>query len=154
VATTLTFTFFGDKQIDRTIEDREERADDLRPAWDVLADRFRKMELRQFGSQGRYGSGGWAPLSPKYRLWKARRYPGKPILRRSDDLFRSLTERPFGVEVIDQHVAVFGSDVDYGEHHQRGTPRMPRRRPVEFPESERREWVKVIQRFLVTGEPR
>jgi phage gpG-like protein len=153
MAQAVTFTFWGDRQLDRTIADREERADDYRPAWDVLAERFRRMEVRQFRSEGRYGSGGWAPLNPRYRAWKARRYPGKTILRRTDELFRSLTERPFGVEVLERHVMVVGSDVDYGEHHQRGTPRMPQRRPVEMPESERREWVKTIQRFLVTGRP-
>lgn len=152
--TTIRFEFYGDEQINRTLADREERVTDAREAWEVLARRFATAERRQFTSQGLYGSGGWRPLSPRYAAWKASRYPGKTILRRTDDLFKSLTQRPFGIEVIEPLYMVVGSDVDYGAYHQSGTSRMPQRRPVELPESERREWVKIIQRFVVTGSAR
>jgi phage gpG-like protein len=150
--TAITFEFFGEPQLSRTLARMTEAVDDLRPVWEALADRFASLEGRQFATEGRYGSGGWAPLSPRYAAWKARHYPGKTILRRTDDLYRSLTERPLGVEVIEPRFAIFGTAVEYGQYHQHGTAHMPRRRPVEFPESERREWVKVLQRFLVTGE--
>lgn len=150
--TRLTFTFYGDTQVDRTIDRMLADVADLRPVWEVLAGRFVTMEQRQFATEGQYGSGGWAPLSPRYAAWKAEHYPGKTILRRTDDLYRSLTSRPLGVEVIEPRYMILGSAVPYGAFHQHGTGRMPRRRPVEFPESERREWVKVLQRFLVTGE--
>lgn len=150
--TTITFTFFGEAQLSRTLARSLEAVDDLRPVWEVLAERFVALELRQFATEGKYGSGGWAPLSPRYAEWKARHYPGKTILRRTDDLWKSLTHRPLGIEVIEPHFAVFGSAVEYGRYHQEGGPNLPRRRPVEFPESERREWVKVLQRFIVTGE--
>lgn len=149
----LRFSFYGEEQIDRTL-DRLEAVDDMRPAWEVLADRFYRAEARQFASSGAYGSGGWPPLSPKYAAWKARRYPGQPILRRTDDLWKSLTQRGAGggVLVLEPSFMVIGSSVDYGEHHQKGGGRLPRRRPVELPDEERRQWVKVIQRFIVTGE--
>lgn len=151
MALRLSFTFYGEAQLDRTLARMAEDVSDLRPVWEVLAARFAVMERRQFDSQGWYASAGWAPLSPRYARWKAEHYPGKTILRRTDDLFNSLTRRPFGVEVIEPKFAIFGSSVEYGHYHQRGGPHLPRRRPVEFPEAERREWVKVLQRYIVTG---
>jgi hypothetical protein len=157
VAVALKFEFAGDVQLDRTLA-RFEAADDARPAWEALARKFAAMERRQFSTEGAYGSGGWPDLSDKYAAWKERHYPGKTILRRSDELYKSLTERPFGVEVIEPGFMVLGTDVrsedgfPYAEAHQQGTGRLPQRRPIEFRESDRAEWVKVLQRFIVTGK--
>lgn len=151
MAVRLKLEFYGDVQLDRTLARFADNIGDARPAWDVLADRFGRLERRQFAGEGPF-SGGWQALSPDYAEWKERHYPGKPILERSGDLLRSLTRRPFGVEVLEPGFMVVGSDVDYGQWHQQGTDRMPRRRPVEFPEHERREWVRILQRFIVTGQ--
>lgn len=154
MAVRLTLRFFGEAQLDRTLDRFAENVDDATPAWEVLADRFARAERRQFDTEGAYGSGGWAPLSEDYGEWKANVRPGAPILVFDGELRKSLTERPFGVEVLLPGSMVIGSDVDYGLYHQQGTDRMPRRRPVELPETERREWVKVLQRFIVTGRAR
>lgn len=154
MAAALRFTFAveGEVQVDRTLARFEEAARDARPVWEQLADRFAQLNRRQFDSEGAANSGGWAPLSPAYAAWKARLYPGKPILERSGDLRASLTERPFGIEVIDAGAMALGSGIEYGRYHQAGTDRMPQRRPVELPESERRTWIRLIQRFIVTGK--
>jgi phage gpG-like protein len=149
VPTTVRFEFFGEEQIARTLEGIEDRAEDASEAWEAIADRFVVAQRRQFASEGGYGSGGWSPLSPRYAAWKARHYPGKGILERTDELRRSLTEGP-EVRIIQPHDAWIGSTVGYGRYHQGGDG-VPRRRPVEFPESERREWAKIVQRFLRTG---
>lgn len=146
----LTFSFYGDVQLDRTLARFSDNVGDARPVWEKLAAAFARAERRQFKSQGAYASGGWSPLSPKYAEWKARHYPGQPILVRTGELRASLTERPFGVEVIEPQQMAVGSDVDYGAFHQRGDG-LPRRRPVEFTEAMRREWVSKLQRFIVTG---
>jgi phage gpG-like protein len=151
VGVRMSFDFYGDVQLDRTLERFAESVADATPAWEKMADRFVRVERRQFASEGAYGSGGWAPLSPRYAAWKAAHYPGKPILRRTDDLWRSLTTGP-AIRVITPSMMIVGSDVAYGRYHQRGGPKLPRRRPVEFPEAERREWVKILQRFIVTGK--
>lgn len=147
----LTLSFYGDKQIDRTLANLEFGGQDARPAWELIADDFLESERRQFASEGAYASDGWAPLSPAYARWKAIHYPGKTILRRTDDLFKSLTEGP-AIRILEPTFMVIGSDVDYGAYHQHGTTRLPRRRPVELTENRRREWVKILQRFLITGE--
>lgn len=149
--TNIRLSFWGDEQLNRTIDRTLEALDDATPAWEVIATSFARAERRQFRSEGGYASGGWAPLSPRYAAWKAVHYPGKPILERTGTLKKSLTERPFGIEVLRPRSMVIGSDIDYGEHHQHGGTRLPRRRPVELPESLRREWVKTIQRYIVTG---
>lgn len=150
MATRLTFAFYGEVQLDRTLE-RFTAVEDMRPAWNAIADRFAHVERRQFAGEGTF-SGGWSPLSPRYARWKARHYPGKTILRRTDDLWRSLTERPFGIDIIEKQTMVIGSDVEYGAYHQAGAGRLPRRRPIELTDRERATWVKIVQRYLVTGE--
>lgn len=151
MAVRITLAFWGDVQLDRTLA-RYDAINDATALWDVLASRFARLERAQFASEGAHASGGWAPLSPRYAEWKADHYPGQTILRREDDLYRSLTSRPLGIEILEPTFMVLGSDVDYGLFHQLGTDRMPQRRPVELPESARRDWVKRIHRFLQTGQ--
>lgn len=156
MGTRLTFSFYGDKQLDRTLARMADNIGDARPVWNVLADRFVALERRQFSSEGGHASGGWAPLSEKYGEWKHAHYPGKKILELTGDLKDSLTRRPLGVEVLEPGFMVIGSNVDYGAYHQHGNPagNLPQRRPVEFTEHARRDWVRRVQRFIVTGEAR
>jgi phage gpG-like protein len=148
----LHFEMFGSTQIDRTLQNLEKVAD-MRPAWAELKRRFLNAERRQFSSEGAYGGARWSPLSPAYGAWKARHAPGKPILQLSGELMRSLTQGP-EIDVEEPSYAIFGSAVDYGRYHQHGTPRMPKRPPIALTEAERQEWVRVVQRFLVTGHAR
>jgi phage gpG-like protein len=147
----LHFEFYGQVELDRTLAGLEERTQDLRPVWDTLRRRFLVTERKQFDSEGAFGGGKWAPLSPAYGAWKAAHYPGKPILVRTGELRRSLTEGP-QVTVMEPHLAIFGSAVEYGQYHEEGSAHLPRRPPVQLPAAERREWVRAVQRFIVTGE--
>lgn len=147
----FTLSLWGDRQLDRTLERYADAVEDARPLWHALADDFVSIEQRQFATEGGYGSGGWSPLSPKYAAWKARHYPGQPILQREGDLVESLTSRPLGVEVIDARRMVIGSDIAHGEFHQLGDG-VPQRRPVELTAGDRRRWTRALQRYVVTGE--
>lgn len=147
----LTFAVEGEAQVDRTLARFAENVGDATPVWEKLADRFAVIETRQFDSEGAYGSGGWPALSPKYAAWKARHFPGAPILVRTGAGRDSLTHRPFGIEVIRPESMTIGSGLDYLRYHQGGAGNNPQRRPVELPENERRSWVNMIQRFIVTG---
>ena len=147
----FTFTIEGETQVDRTLARFAENVGDASQLWDSLADRFAQVEARQFATEGAYGSGGWPALSPKYAAWKERHYPDKPILERTGALKASLTSRPFGIEAITPKSMTLGSGISYGAYHQSGGGRLPQRRPVDLPESERRTWVRLIQRFIVTG---
>lgn len=147
--TRLTFTFYGQAQIDRTLETVSLRAQDASPVWEVLADRFLGDERRQFDTEGGFGSGRWAPLSHNYAAWKAQHYPGRGILVRTGELRESLTNGP-QIRAITPSAMAVGSAVEHGKYHQRGDG-VPKRPPVELPESERREWVRAVQRFITTG---
>lgn len=146
----FTFGILGEDQVDRTFADIEDRVHDWRPAWSALRDRFLVLEQRQFATQGTY-SGGWSPLSPKYAAWKHARFPGRTILRRTDELYRSLTDGP-QIDIREPMFMRLGTAVAHGAFHQSGTENMPRRRPVELPASERQNWVKVLQSYATTGK--
>lgn len=140
----LRFEFFGEEQVNRSLLAIDDRARDMRPAWDALRDRFVAYEADWFDSEGR---GDWPPLSRDYAAWKARHYPGKPILRRDDTLYDSVT-RP-DIDVREPAFAVFGTGDPVAVYHQRGTDRMPARRVIDLDEDERRQWVKTVQAYLI-----
>jgi phage gpG-like protein len=152
MAARFKLSFYGDVQLDRTLARMQENPKDARPLWEALANRFAAIETRQFKSAGRYASGGWSPLSPRYAAWKAKHYPGAPILTRTAALRNSLTRRPFGVDIIEHKSMAVGSDVDYGKYHQNGEGNNPQRRAVELTENERRRWMRALQRYVITGE--
>lgn len=146
----FTLDFYGDTQVDRTLAALGDRVSDASEAWEAITDRFVAGQRRQFDTQGAAGGARWAPLSPAYAAQKARTHPGQPILQRDGDLVASLTRRPLGVEHITATSMVIGSDVEHGRYHQLGDG-VPRRRPVELTEVTRRDWVKLLQRFITTG---
>lgn len=145
----FTLEVFGEVQVDRTLE-RFAGADvDLTNAWPRVTRLFLEAERRQFASEGRFGSGGWPALSPNYARWKRRHYPGRTILRRTDELFRSLTVGP-QIRIANRRELRLGSAVAHGVYHQQGDG-VPRRRPVDLPEATRRAMVKVIHEAIVKG---
>lgn len=146
----LSFSFFGEAQLNRTLSRVSIAAQDVTPAWEVIAASFLAAERQQFDSEGEFGSGGWAPLTEPYATWKAQHYPGTKILHRTGRLEESLTDGP-EIRILEPHFMVLGSAVSYGKYLQAGTDRMAQRRPVDLPEALRRSWVKVLQRYLVTG---
>lgn len=103
---------------------------DPRPVYEEAANWFQREQKKQFASEGGEYPPKWAALSPGYAARKMAAVGRKPILEYSGDLVRSLTKRPFAVEVITQRAATFGTDVPYAIFHQRGTPFMPARPPL------------------------
>jgi phage gpG-like protein len=141
----------GDVQLSRTLLRFSDRMRDMRPAFNAIADDLADSLRRNFNTQGTYGGAKWSPLSPKYRVWKAKNYPGRPVLVRTGALRADLTKRPFGVEKITAQSMDVGTALPYFKYHQHGTPRMPRRRQ-ELNEATRRRMVKTAQRFIMTGQ--
>ncbi len=154
MAVRISFSIFGETALDRTLVGIQGNARNAEPAFHTLAESFVRAERRQFRTEGAYGSGGWAPLSPRYAEWKERHYPGQPIIQRTGDLYRSLTGgNALHVRVVTGHFLLIGSAVEYGAFHMRPGPHgRPARKPIELTESLRRSWVRTLQRFLVEGE--
>ncbi len=138
----------GDVQLDRDLARHMAWILDNSPAFDHMADVLFTSETKQFQTEGKFASGGWAPLSPRYARWKAKHYPGRGILERTRRLKRSLTRRPFGIERIRANEMEIGTDVPYATYHQHGGTNLPQRRPLELREATRNQMVKILQRHI------
>jgi len=143
----IRFSFLGEQQVDRTLLGFADRARDMRPAWDELEKRFTEWEEDWFASEG---NGTWAPLSPSYRAWKEKHFPGEPILHREGILERSVTKPAIAVK--EPTYAIFGTDDPVAGFHQRGGGHLPVRRVIDLAEDERQEWVRAVQRHLLNEE--
>jgi len=80
---------------------------------------------RQFETQGSGPEmGSWAPLSQSYAAWKAKHYPGAPILVRKGKLRAALTDSsaPGAKRDISGESLTFGtSGIPYASAHQTGS---------------------------------
>lgn len=147
----LLFEVDGDVQIERTLLRMAGRTDDMSDGLQLVADSFLHAEERQFASQGGYASGGWKPLAPSTLIRKARAGLDSRILHATGDLRASLTRRGGDhIQIVTPSSLVFGSSVPYGKFHQLGQG-VPRRRPVELTEGDRRESIRILQRAIVEG---
>lgn len=72
-------------------------------------------------SQGGVFDANWPRLSQKYALYKAKKFPGRPIMERSGKLKES-----WAWNSTDSSVDI-GNNADYWEYHQSGTEKMPKR---------------------------
>lgn len=152
----IVFEVAGDKQINREILRVGEHAGDARPAFSAIADYIMAETAEQFATAGGHASGGWKPLKPATILEKQRLHQDNGILRRSLALEHSLTLRGDPNQILDvgRDELVFGSRLPYAGAHQNPRPgsRLPQRRPVELTSEARNRIVKVLQRWIMTGE--
>ncbi len=148
------FEVAGDVQLNRDILRVGDRARDMSEAFGAVAELWISETAEQFATEGRHASSGWRPLAQSTIDEKRKQSLRPEILRAHDDLLRSLTSRGDSnmVLTITPGELDYGSKLPYAEFHQRGTRKMPQRRPVEFTESARRNTIKILQRYLITGE--
>jgi len=148
----ISIDVFGDKEVERTLVRFGERANNMRPAFEDLHKRFLQMNKRQFNTQGASGSGGWKALKPATVAFKERNGLDPRIMHASGRLRSSLTGSGQGaIKRVTNDEVFFGTSVEYAGPHQKpksGNP-LPRRKVIEFTETEKREWTKVIQRQIV-----
>lgn len=104
----------------------------------------------------------WKPLSPKYKAWKEGRNTRMSARRRRTPGFR-----PRGTKILvlqgylkrsihslvtgKKRVAV-GTNVPYGEYHQYGTGKMPRRRFLGWNKQDEEEIRGIVARYVWGGE--
>lgn len=146
----LTAIVEGEQQLDRTFTRFTELVSDLRVIWPGVIEDFREIEKQQFAGQGIGGGGRWQPLSSGYAKIKAREYPGKTILRRTDRLYNSLTGNTAdSITRAEPRSLAIGTRVVYGRYHQRGAGRLVQRRVIDLNEAQRTRLMKTIQRRLL-----
>lgn len=124
-------TVDGVLQSTRAFRSLNESLRDFREAWPEIHMYFLRANVEHFESQGARGGQTWKPLSEAYGKWKAKKYPGKPILVRTERLKRSLTlggSAPDQVAEFKPMMAIFGTAVPYAKYHHRGTARLAQRR--------------------------
>lgn len=105
------------------LQDMSRRAADFRPVFRYARQELQKANTANFIASG-LPVGGWAPRSQPY-AW--------PIMRKSGQLFRSLTSLRGSPNDIGRTTAIFGTNVEYAKYHQRGTWKMPKRLVVFEP---------------------
>lgn len=115
----------GDERVRAKLDRVNRKLRDLRWLWANLIELFQRKQEEWFASEGR---GSWPPLSPTYAAWKARVYPGRPILVATGDLRTSLTTRESVLAQTDQALYL-GTTVSYAAFHL-GGPKMPARPPI------------------------
>lgn len=157
MATRNHISIHGQAELLRTAERFEamaRRARDTSPAWRAWGDDVAAAFTEQFRSEGaRLLKSVWAPLSPRYAAWKARHFPGKPILQRTGEMMTGFTRRPLVIERVDSNSGTFGSDRKPAKWHQHGTRRMPAR-PIARKDDELKDAAsRHLSRHIMHGLP-
>lgn len=152
------FEVSGEVQIARTFSRFADGVEDISDPLEEIADDFFDVEQRLFDSEGATGEhGAWTPLSPRYAAFKARAFPGRKILVAENRMRQSLVTRTGdSVREIEPLELRLGTRIrsprggfPYPAAHQTGTSRMPRRRPIDIAEGDKRNWTRMVQRYLV-----
>lgn len=151
----------GGDQVFSTIVGALERLqrdlDSFEKVWPFITKAMERALAEHFGSEGSDDTshGQWAPLSPKYKAWKDAHYPGAPIMVRSGNLKKALTDSAaaHAYRASNAQSMVFGTeDLPYATYHQEGTDHMPARPPIDFNKDEfEKKLMKAAQLGIVTA---
>jgi len=119
----------------------------------VLKSRFERLSRDAFKSQGSSTGQGWKALSEPYATIKARTFPGKTILRRSNALFKSYTKTPIAIGTKSGQGFVFryGSKDFKAKFHQKGGGRLPARKVLQYTPQQLRGITGAIGRTILEG---
>ena len=125
-------TVDGEVQLHEALVGRLGQIEDLRPVFRQIAGDIKAGIVRTFNAEGAdEGKPAWQPLSKIYAEWKAKHFPGKPILQRSGKLMAAFTGGAGYIEEItEDSLEIGGQGVPYAIYHQSHRPRksnLPRR---------------------------
>lgn len=143
----------GFRQLQLQLVQIAERAGDPRPVLERIAEEFRDDQRANFTRGGRPK---WKPLSPEYAARKARRGTGGGIGVYTGGLLDSLTKQgdEYHLEKIRPDELQVGTrnpvaNLFNGKHT---VHKQPKRKLVSLTPSRRREYLEMVQDYLVTGE--
>jgi len=131
----FSFSVIGAEALSVDLSRFADEITDYRPFWNgPFLDVWRPWIQQAFATQGASTGRPWAPLSPSYAAWKARRgYAYEGLLVRSGDLSSALMhpERSrVGVWDPQPSSLRVGTTREGAIFHQTGTRRMPARPPI------------------------
>jgi phage gpG-like protein len=146
----LTIDTVGDQKIIRGFNRYTAMMKDFRPVFNEVAEFFYRTEEKIFASEGNPEM--FVPLSPIYKAWKSKHYPGRKIMELTGRLRRSLTGKGQAdaqdtVRIIKKTFAEFGSQAPYVHRHQMGTFGMPQRKIIQFTETRKRTITNMIHQW-------
>lgn len=148
----LSISSRGDTQIERQLARFAGNITNPTAALEIAAEFLRANAEEQFDTEGS-NSGGWKPLAESTVLEKERLGLSPEILRATDALMHSLTDRSDSQHTerrLSADSLAFGTRVPYGIYHATGTVNMPQRPPIQLTASDRVALVKAIQRVLIS----
>lgn len=133
---------------------------DLTPTLAIIGIGYRKEVQLIFSHQQPREEGlRWPQLSDNppgkgYATWKAKHFPGAPILVRTGTLLSSMTEEGAegNISVITKFGAIFGTSISYGAFHDSADPRssnLPRRNFSEPSEAREDIWEAQIRDAII-----
>lgn len=158
----LEFTVAGETQVARQFELAASWARDMREPLQEMMDMILENVRAQFESEGAQGHHGpWQPLSDAYGKWKARVWPGRPILVREGGMKGAMLNRTVAVHVGPDR-AVYEPRSNIAGYHQTGGDwigpvwghgeyphHLPQRRMVDLPETFKHEAIdRVFTRWI------
>lgn len=117
----------GAKDVRMRFRKLKEGLDDLDKPLRESIPFLRAFVAANYESEGASSGAPWAPLSGPYAAWKARHYPGRPILVATGEM----KARTLSVDAwkIEGNRLIFDPDSDIWLYHQEGT-RYIARRPI------------------------
>jgi phage gpG-like protein len=127
----------------------QSRAGNMRPVWDEIADDYARFQKARWSSHGVSAGSAWPPLAASTVAHKRR--SGGTMMVESGDLRKSLTQRPFGLELITDQELVIGTNVRYAGYHQTGTRRMPAREVIGIPRPVQELWSRRLMKHIISG---
>ena len=128
---TLRFQIAGGNEIARRLPRIALELDDFTEPLRVSGRAIYNDIQTEFRNQGQRKQPRWPALNKTYAAWKARHYPGKTLLRLTDALHRSLTDKldPNAVYELGRHQLTIGTSLEtptggwnLGLIHQLGAP--------------------------------
>ncbi|BCW95085.1 MAG: hypothetical protein KatS3mg018_0567 [Fimbriimonadales bacterium] len=143
-------TYPGERPLRRALVVYE-RVQDLSPAFERILPLLQDYTERYLAAGGAFeGNPAFAPLSARYARYKARRYPGAPILTRSGRMRASLAGLTGdSIADVSPDRLVYGTRAPYALYHQMGTRKMPKRPPLRLSKPLTTRILAALRRYLV-----
>ncbi len=145
------FEVLNEVQFSRAFETLAEEMQDLSKPYEDIQNEFYASMSDVFSREGAFeGRTKWADLSPTYRAWKQKHFPGRKILELTGRLIASISVKGSSEnisEITPTEMRV-GTIVPYAMAHQLGTNRMPARKIIQLTDEQKLRWVQIIRKYL------
>lgn len=142
----------GYTEFNRAIHGAMANADDLEPLFAAIAAEVRDSIAKRFAAEGAAdGQPAWAPLSADYAAWKAKRYPGQPILQRTGALLEAATNPTTTTTATSLTMTIENEYAIYHESRRPRGSRLPRRAFMALSGQQRARITRLLRAHLRAG---